>query len=207
MNNEIARVTRSRVTSEVKTATKSNRIKRGSHTTSKSKNSKKGEDDSENENDEESDGDDDDGEYVAAEADFNSDEEDEEEDGDETYDKRQHAKRVTNRPAHTKKMGLSADILVTADQMRLVSLARHRNILKPFITEKVYNILSTTLQKRGQDSSGPELKRDEQIIKQPKSLVKCTMRNYQVEGLSWLVNNYHQRINCMLGDEMGLGSK
>jgi len=41
-------------------------------------------------------------------------------------------------------------------------------------------------------------------IKQPKSLTG-TLKNYQMKGLHWLVNLYHQGINGILADEMGLG--
>jgi hypothetical protein len=40
---------------------------------------------------------------------------------------------------------------------------------------------------------------------QPPSMHGCVMRHYQLEGLSWLVNNYDKCINCILADEMGLG--
>ena len=42
-------------------------------------------------------------------------------------------------------------------------------------------------------------------VQQPPSLTGCTMRTYQLEGLTWLANNYNQSINCILADEMGLG--
>ena len=32
-----------------------------------------------------------------------------------------------------------------------------------------------------------------------------TMRDYQVEGLNWLVRSYHRGLNGILADEMGLG--
>ncbi|KAI5172558.1 hypothetical protein NEFER03_1633 [Nematocida sp. LUAm3] len=32
-----------------------------------------------------------------------------------------------------------------------------------------------------------------------------TLRDYQIEGLNWLVNMYEMKINCILADEMGLG--
>ena len=32
-----------------------------------------------------------------------------------------------------------------------------------------------------------------------------TLRDYQVEGLNWLVNNWRRNANCILADEMGLG--
>ena len=34
---------------------------------------------------------------------------------------------------------------------------------------------------------------------------KCTLREYQVEGVSWLLFNWFQHRNCILADEMGLG--
>jgi len=41
-------------------------------------------------------------------------------------------------------------------------------------------------------------------ITQPKML-DCTLKEYQVKGLNWLVNLYEQGINGILADEMGLG--
>lgn len=32
-----------------------------------------------------------------------------------------------------------------------------------------------------------------------------TLREYQIEGLNWLINMYESNINCILADEMGLG--
>ena len=34
---------------------------------------------------------------------------------------------------------------------------------------------------------------------------KCVLREYQVEGVSWLLFNWHHHRNCILADEMGLG--
>jgi hypothetical protein len=40
-----------------------------------------------------------------------------------------------------------------------------------------------------------------------RALVWCTgeMRDYQVEGLNWLIRLYHRGLNGILADEMGLG--
>lgn len=35
--------------------------------------------------------------------------------------------------------------------------------------------------------------------------IKATLRDYQVRGVSWLVDRYDRCINCILADEMGLG--
>lgn len=32
-----------------------------------------------------------------------------------------------------------------------------------------------------------------------------TLRNYQLEGLNWLLFSWHNNRNCILADEMGLG--
>ena len=41
-------------------------------------------------------------------------------------------------------------------------------------------------------------------VQQPKML-SCTLKPYQIKGLSWLANLYEQGINGILADEMGLG--
>ncbi len=32
-----------------------------------------------------------------------------------------------------------------------------------------------------------------------------TLRDYQVDGVNWLINNWRRNANCILADEMGLG--
>lgn len=41
-------------------------------------------------------------------------------------------------------------------------------------------------------------------VNQP-SILKCTLKEYQLKGLSWLINLYNQGINGILADDMGLG--
>ena len=36
-------------------------------------------------------------------------------------------------------------------------------------------------------------------------MLQCTLKEYQLKGLSWLANLYDQGINGILADEMGLG--
>ncbi|KAJ3007875.1 hypothetical protein HKX48_008895 [Thoreauomyces humboldtii] len=43
-----------------------------------------------------------------------------------------------------------------------------------------------------------------EVVAQPK-LVKATMKDYQLDGLSFLVHQYRNGVNGILGDEMGLG--
>ncbi len=42
-------------------------------------------------------------------------------------------------------------------------------------------------------------------VRQPKLLVGAVMRNYQLDGLDWLVTLYKNAVNGILADEMGLG--
>jgi DNA helicase INO80 len=53
-----------------------------------------------------------------------------------------------------------------------------------------------------QNPSGLQNKED--WIPQP-SMLNCTLKEYQLKGLNWLVNLYEQGINGILADEMGLG--
>jgi DNA helicase INO80 len=53
-----------------------------------------------------------------------------------------------------------------------------------------------------QNPSG--LQNREDWIPQP-ALLSCTLKEYQIKGLNWLVNLYEQGINGILADEMGLG--
>eukprot|EP00741_Cyanophora_paradoxa_P019850 tig00000217_g19158.t1 len=47
--------------------------------------------------------------------------------------------------------------------------------------------------------------RDEEIKEQPKSLVGGQLRQYQLQGLQWMVSLYNNGLNGILADEMGLG--
>jgi DNA helicase INO80 len=53
-----------------------------------------------------------------------------------------------------------------------------------------------------QNPSG--LQNQEDWIPQP-AMLNCTLKEYQLKGLNWLVNLYEQGINGILADEMGLG--
>ncbi|CUM62871.1 uncharacterized protein PRCAT00000430001 [Priceomyces carsonii] len=61
-----------------------------------------------------------------------------------------------------------------------------------------------------QDSNGDEMNfqnptlMGDITIKQP-SILKCSLKEYQIKGLNWLANLYEQGINGILADEMGLG--
>ena len=43
------------------------------------------------------------------------------------------------------------------------------------------------------------------LERQPDFLQAGTLRDYQLDGLNWLVYSWYQDQNCILADEMGLG--
>ncbi|KAJ1654750.1 swr1 complex component [Dispira simplex] len=51
----------------------------------------------------------------------------------------------------------------------------------------------------------PSVKSEENPAVDTPFLLRGTLRDYQKEGLAWLVNLYHHRLNGILADEMGLG--
>ncbi|KAL6929934.1 hypothetical protein ACO0SA_001340 [Hanseniaspora valbyensis] len=52
--------------------------------------------------------------------------------------------------------------------------------------------------------TNPDLNNDDQNLQQP-SLLACTLKEYQLNGLRWLNSLYSMNVNGILADEMGLG--
>ncbi|KAI9101877.1 SNF2 family N-terminal domain-containing protein [Phlyctochytrium arcticum] len=75
-------------------------------------------------------------------------------------------------------------------------LAQNRHLFEPVLPEKNYftRITETNL--------GPTVPM--RLLDQPPG-VKATMKDYQLRGLSFLVNTYENGMSAILGDEMGLG--
>lgn len=97
-----------------------------------------------------------------------------------------------------------------AAKTRLKSLARYRNVFKPFISEKKFKMLSNIVQSHANTEDSPiEEGMDSKFSSyaQPAKIINCKMRDYQIDGYNWLIQHFRQRVNCILGDEMGLGSK
>jgi superfamily II DNA or RNA helicase len=46
---------------------------------------------------------------------------------------------------------------------------------------------------------------EESLYKEPPTFKGRTVRDYQVEGMNWMIHNWHYYRNCILADEMGLG--
>jgi SNF2 family DNA or RNA helicase len=142
--------------------------------------------------------------------DFDEEEEEETEDDEdeeqmkENVNSRKKSRNGSKTQSHTKQPNLGKEC-EEADQIRLNSLARHRTILEPFISEKMMHKLEqvVTEKKCGRFSNTDTTNR----FAQPPTITNCTLRDYQLEGFNWLLQQYDLRINSILGDEMGLGSK
>ena len=75
----------------------------------------------------------------------------------------------------------------------------------PFVSKKVRSRLQAIQQLAVKSSK--QTKEDEiATLKQPKTInSEFTMRDYQLKGISWLVDRYDHGISSILADEMGLG--
>ncbi|KAE9377939.1 hypothetical protein N431DRAFT_435109 [Stipitochalara longipes BDJ] len=67
------------------------------------------------------------------------------------------------------------------------------------------NIPATTIKERVDDFRSMNFEKKVELKKQPTALTGGEMMPYQMEGLNWLLYNFHQQKNVILADEMGLG--
>jgi SWI/SNF-related matrix-associated actin-dependent regulator of chromatin subfamily A member 5 len=86
------------------------------------------------------------------------------------------------------------------EKMTDISLASKLIQLEPFLTKKVVERLRN-VEARSLKSDIDDILQ----IDQPNTIKVATLRDYQLRGVSWLVDRYDKGINCILADEMGLG--
>eukprot|EP01038_Epipyxis_sp_PR26KG_P013175 gene13175-17653_t len=91
------------------------------------------------------------------------------------------------------------------DQSELIrwrSLSHHQSVIKPFVSAQIFQKLAKYAETSETVGKMSSVKK----IKQPQILAPiCKLRDYQLDGISWIADNYHKRMNCILADEMGLG--
>lgn len=58
---------------------------------------------------------------------------------------------------------------------------------------------------RGLEAQRRNAETQRALLQQPDFLRAGTLRDYQLEGLNWLIYSWMQNNNCILADEMGLG--
>ncbi|OQS00271.1 chromatin-remodeling complex ATPase chain [Thraustotheca clavata] len=93
---------------------------------------------------------------------------------------------------------------------RLQYLLSQSDIFKHFgVTEPKVKVSNSKKAKKSEREEDAELLHDKhdtvRLTVQPSVIKFGTMRQYQLEGLSWMVNLANQGINGILADEMGLG--
>ncbi len=61
------------------------------------------------------------------------------------------------------------------------------------------------MKERIEQYRGLDFSKECELKKQPSSLKRGKLMEYQIEGVNWLLYNFHQQQNIILADEMGLG--
>jgi chromodomain-helicase-DNA-binding protein 4 len=67
------------------------------------------------------------------------------------------------------------------------------------------NLPAAIIKERIEDFRSLNFANKVELKKQPSALTGGEMMPYQLEGLNWLLYNFHQKKNVILADEMGLG--
>ena len=67
------------------------------------------------------------------------------------------------------------------------------------------NVPAAAMNERVNDFRSLNFEKKVELRKQPPALTGGEMMPYQMEGLNWLLYNFHQKKNVILADEMGLG--
>ena len=89
--------------------------------------------------------------------------------------------------------------LALVEEKREVFFSNHLDTVRPFIEPQLVAKLEAI-----QSAAGKADKKEETLYLQP-STIQGDMRDYQLEGLNWMVDMYNQGLSMILGDEMGLG--
>jgi len=156
------------------------------------------------------------GQVAGSAEDEDEDMEDEDEEDEEDVssdDGKADYSGIRNKRAKASSHKLTAADIAEATRTGLQSLSEYREQMRPFITEGAFSILEKAaenapkhLAKAISSSSSegePSVELDVPRIPQPAGLASTvTLREYQLLGVSWLVNQYNRGINSILADEM-----
>ena len=83
-------------------------------------------------------------------------------------------------------------------------MSQYVNVFEPFITSKVHEKLKhlhdlIMHNKKLRDVYYNDVM---ESIGQPNTIINCSLRDYQLEGISWIVDRYDKAMNVILADEM-----
>ncbi|KAJ3413204.1 hypothetical protein HDV05_008338 [Chytridiales sp. JEL 0842] len=74
------------------------------------------------------------------------------------------------------------------------------------LAEMVQSTRASPREKKGSgDTSGAAVAKQPRSHRQPSLVTGCTLRDYQIIGVEWLISLWEQGLNGILADEMGLG--
>ncbi|KDQ15288.1 hypothetical protein BOTBODRAFT_187400 [Botryobasidium botryosum FD-172 SS1] len=83
-------------------------------------------------------------------------------------------------------------------------LLRHQHLFEPLLPQS--SVVFSNMQKElASIQSGPAYIPRHELDEQPSLVTGGVMKDYQLQGLSYLLWMHHNGMNCILGDEMGLG--
>ncbi|MCO5550257.1 hypothetical protein L7F22_003738 [Adiantum nelumboides] len=91
--------------------------------------------------------------------------------------------------------------MVAAKNKAMVFMAGIMDSLDAFITPEVKRKVLEFVEKLAFKQAVPKT----QIVRQPKCIARGEMRDYQLEGLSFLVSMFDNGVSAIFADEMGLG--
>jgi SNF2 family DNA or RNA helicase len=85
-------------------------------------------------------------------------------------------------------------------------MSQYLTVFEPFITSKVYDKLKGFHDLFAKNKKLKDVYHNDDIesIQQPSTIINCTLRDYQLDGISWIVDRYDKAINVILADEMVL---
>lgn len=112
----------------------------------------------------------------------------------------------TVRISHSFRLPAMATFIEGENECDKYIAAHCLSAITPFVSKKVLIRLQNVAIHR--DKVSHQKQEDESIVtlEQPSSInVQYTMRDYQLKGISWLLDRYDHGLNCILADEMGLG--
>lgn len=118
----------------------------------------------------------------------------EEEEAEETYT----AKTV--RKSHQLKWSECEE----AAEEGLKFMSKYVSVFEPFITSNVFDKLKHLHDMISRNKKLRDVYYNETIesIGQPNTILNCFLRDYQLEGISWMVDRYDKAMNVILADEM-----
>lgn len=83
-------------------------------------------------------------------------------------------------------------------------MSKYVSVFEPFVTSKVHDKLKHLHDMISRNKKLRDVYYNETVesIGQPNTIINCNLRDYQLEGISWIVDRYDKAMNVILADEM-----